>query len=72
MMDSCFCSQCIEQTRLGQLQLVNCDVFKTTTVVHNKGSFLSNECEENVMLVRQGQSSVDEQSTSYMLLIASG
>jgi len=38
--------------RLGQLQLVNCDVFKTTTVVQKKRSFLLNGREGNVMRVR--------------------
>jgi len=36
--------------RLGQLQLVNCDIFKTTTVVQNKRSFSLNKCERICVL----------------------
>jgi len=38
--------------RLGQLQLVKFDVFKTTTVVQNNRSFSLHDREGNVMRVR--------------------
>jgi len=58
-----FCCRYIESTRLGQLKLVNCDIFETTTIVQNNRSFSLNDCKGN-MRVKLGQSAEDQQTTS--------